>query len=112
MENRLYNLSSLEKISGGNTDFIKKMIQLFKEITPKSVQQLKEAIHNNEPEEAGKIAHSMKPSIDQMEISSLHQTIRELERLKSEPIKPEEVDSLVHKLETTLDTVYKQLDEQ
>lgn len=109
MENKLYSLTSLEKISGGNNDFIKKMITLFMEITPKNVQELKLAVQNKKYEEAGKIAHSMKPSLDQMGITSLHQTIRDLEKLKTEELDHRNIQPLISKLDETLKQVYNQL---
>lgn len=77
---RLYDLSSLNKISRGNTDFIKKMIGMFNEQVPKSVQEMKEALQQKDFTKLRSIAHKIKPAIDNMGITSLHQVIRDIEK--------------------------------
>ncbi len=81
---QLYNLSSLSKISHGNTDFIKKMINLFNEQVPKSVQEMKEALLQKNFTRLGSLAHKIKPAIDNMGITSLHQVIRDIEKNAAE----------------------------
>ena len=77
---KLYDLTSLKKISQGNEGFLKKMISLFAQQVPQSVQEMKEALDKKEFEKVRAIAHKIKPAIDNMGISSLHKTIRDIER--------------------------------
>lgn len=109
MEDKLYDLTSLNKIAGGNSDFINKMIALFTEITPKHISDLKEKIKHNDLEEAGRIAHGMKPSIDQMGIKTLYDTVREIEKCGESNISPDALTGLVTKLDTTINEVCNQL---
>lgn len=81
---KLYNLGNLKKISQGNSEFLKKMIALFSQQAPQSVKEMKEALQKKEFDKVRAIAHKIKPAIDNMGISSLHKTIREIERNAAE----------------------------
>lgn len=109
MEDKLYDLTSLKKIAGGNQDFISKMITLFSEITPKHVEEMKICLIENDFEAIGKIAHGMKPSIDQMGIKSLYQTIRDLEKNGKENTNTNQIPNLITEVENVINTVCQQL---
>jgi CheY-like chemotaxis protein len=79
-EKLLYNLSKLEDIAKGNEAFIQKMIKLFIDQTPISIAEIKEAFTNDDTIKVGKIAHRIKPSIDNLGIEILHQVIRDIEK--------------------------------
>ena len=109
MENKLYNLKSLEKIAGGNTDFIQKMIDLFLKITPVHVEEIKSHFKNKKYKEIGDVAHGMKPSIDQMGIISLYQTIRDLENEGKNNGRAEKIEKLIKEIDEVLSEVCLQL---
>lgn len=81
---KLYDLSSLGRISQGNNAFIKKMVGLFSQQVPQSVQEMKAALGKKEFEKVRSIAHKIKPAIDNMGITSLHKVIREIEKNAAE----------------------------
>ncbi|MFN8250900.1 MAG: PAS domain S-box protein [Ferruginibacter sp.] len=81
---KLYDLSSLSRISQGNNAFIKKMVGLFSQQVPQSVQEMKDALEKKEFEKLRSIAHKIKPAIDNMGISSLHKVIRDIEKNAAE----------------------------
>lgn len=81
---RLYDLSSLNRISQGNTAFLKKMVTLFNEQVPKSVQEMKDALQQKDFTKLRSIAHKIKPAIDNMGIAALHQVIRDIEKNAAE----------------------------
>ncbi len=74
-----YDLSQLINMSKGNDVFVNKMVKIFKSLSKENIVLLKQHIQNNEIEGFKKIAHKIKPSIDQMGIVSLKSTIREIE---------------------------------
>jgi HPt (histidine-containing phosphotransfer) domain-containing protein len=75
----LYDLTKLEAIAKGNKLFVNKMVNLFKEQAPATLLEMEEAFTQDNFEKVGKLAHRLKPSIDNMGISSLKETIRDIE---------------------------------
>jgi HPt (histidine-containing phosphotransfer) domain-containing protein len=51
---------------------------------PDMLDEMNAAAANQQWEEVSKIAHKMKPSIDNLQILSLHDTIRNIEKLGKE----------------------------
>jgi PAS domain S-box-containing protein len=75
----LYNLSKLEKLSHGDVHFIEKMTTMFIELSEKAIIELLDAHGRKDYQQVSKIAHRMRPSIDNMGIDVLKSKIRELE---------------------------------
>jgi CheY-like chemotaxis protein len=75
----LYDLTMVRTISGGDDSFIKKMVQLFVETAPASVQDLEQATQLQQWDKVGKQAHKLKSTIDSMGIASLKEDIRTIE---------------------------------
>lgn len=75
----MYNLESLRDISRGNEVFVQKMIRLFCEQTPLLIKEMKTAWKEKNLTLMGSIAHKIKPSIDNLNIHSLKQVIRDIE---------------------------------
>jgi HPt (histidine-containing phosphotransfer) domain-containing protein len=79
MEETLYSLADLVKISRGNQDFVNRMKRIFVEETQRGLRNIDEALKANDLERVAKVAHRMKPSLGNMKISKLDQPIRRLE---------------------------------
>jgi CheY-like chemotaxis protein/HPt (histidine-containing phosphotransfer) domain-containing protein len=107
--NSLYKLDMLEKISRGNEAFVKKMVELFVQQTPLAVKEIKDAFEVNDFAKVKAVAHKMKPSIDNMEISSLISDIRQIEALALHNKRSEELAILINKLEEVIDRVVADL---
>jgi len=76
---RLYDLSMVQSVSGGDENFIKKMVALFIETVPQNMQDLKNALNEENWDQVGKTAHKLKSTIDSMGIKSIRQEIRTVE---------------------------------
>lgn len=76
---RLYDLSMVQSVSGGDESFIKKMVALFIETVPQNMQDLKNALKEENWDQVGKTAHKLKSTIDSMGIKSIRQEIRTVE---------------------------------
>jgi CheY-like chemotaxis protein/HPt (histidine-containing phosphotransfer) domain-containing protein/anti-sigma regulatory factor (Ser/Thr protein kinase) len=107
-----YDLSKLKKISNGNPDFVLKMISLFKEQIPPSVQQIVSAFENKDYQTVKSIAHRIKPAIDSMGISSLFQEIREIEQLAISEPTSEKLVTLINFLEQRVSMVISDLSKE
>lgn len=105
MENKLFNLDSLKKISNGSEEFIKKMLQLFINHCPNQAQEIKTHYNDGNLIEMSKVAHSLKPTIDQLGIESLKAPIREVEKLGKEENKSIQLQQLVNLIEKHINTV-------
>ena len=79
VNSRLYDLSMVESVSGGDEGFIKKMVALFIETVPQNVLELKRSLQEENWDQVGKTAHKLKSTIDSMGIKSLRQEIRTVE---------------------------------
>jgi HPt (histidine-containing phosphotransfer) domain-containing protein len=101
---RLYDLSMVQSVSGGDEGFIKKMVALFIETVPQNIQELKNALQEENWELVGKTAHKLKSTIDSMGIKSIRQEIRTVEANARQKEGLDEVPSLV----TTIDSVIKE----
>jgi len=76
---RLYDLSMVQSVSGGDENFIKKMVALFIETVPQNMLDLKNALQEENWDQVGKTAHKLKSTIDSMGIKSIRQEIRAVE---------------------------------
>jgi len=95
----LYDLSKLKEISRGNSEFVDKMINLFIEQVPAAVAEIQSAWLNNDFGQVKKVAHRIKPSIDNMGIHSLRDEIRRIEILALENKYSDELRELILQLE-------------
>jgi CheY-like chemotaxis protein len=105
----LYDLTKIQNIAKGNAVFVNKLIALFIENTPVSVLDMKMAYANNDFEKVKKIAHRIKPSIDNLEILSIKNEVREIE-LNAESYKTsEQLGNLILKVEQVMNEVVASL---
>ena len=101
---RLYDLSMVQSVSGGDQGFIKKMVALFIETVPQNVEDLKQAMNAENWDMVGKTAHKLKSTIDSMGIKSIRQEIRTVEANARQKESLEEIPSLV----TNIDSVIRE----
>jgi CheY-like chemotaxis protein/nitrogen-specific signal transduction histidine kinase len=101
---RLYDLTMVQSVSGGDEGFIRKMVALFIETVPQNMQDLKNALQAENWEQVGKTAHKLKSTIDSMGIKSIRQEIRTVESNAKQMESLAEIPSLV----TMIDNVIKE----
>jgi len=77
---RLFNTESLEILSRGDHHFVLKMLSIFKKSSIENITKMQTYIESNDWISMKKLAHTMKPSIDQLEIVQLKEVIRWLEQ--------------------------------
>ncbi len=109
MEEKLYNLEQIELMSGGNTEFVEKMVHLFIDLTPELMNRIKTGLIEGNYEEIKSASHKMKPSIDMMGIVSLKNEIRNIERMAMEHADIMTMKNAVTFLSETLSKVLEQL---
>jgi len=81
VDEKLIDLTQLKLISRGNQQFITKMLTLFVSMVPKSSAHLNNFLDEADWTKLSDLAHSLKPTIDTLNIVSLKGPIRKLEKL-------------------------------
>lgn len=95
---KLYDLTMVQGIAGGDEEFVKKMLRLFLETMPQSLQHLqKETVQQNWAG-VSKLAHKLKSTIDSMNIRSLKDTVREIEQYGKKGEQTAEIPALVNEV--------------
>jgi PAS domain S-box-containing protein len=95
---KLYDLSMVHAVSGGDENFIRKMVILFIDTVPPALDELKKAAEQMQWDRAGKLAHKLKSTIDSMGIGSLKETIRTIESNGKQSRDTESILPLVYNL--------------
>lgn len=109
---RLYDLTMVQSVSGGDEAFIKKMVALFIETVPQNVEELSKATLAENWEQVGKTAHKLKSTIDSMGIKSIRQEIRTVEANAKQKQSLSEIPLLVERIATVVDQCIGQLREE
>jgi PAS domain S-box-containing protein len=106
---RLYDLSMVQSVSGGDEGFIRKMVALFIDTVPQNVQDLKNALEAENWEQVGKTAHKLKSTIDSMGIKSIRQEIRTVEANARQKEGLGEIPALVSNIDSVIKECIGQL---
>ena len=106
---KLYDLSIVQSVSGGDKAFIRKMILLFIETVPQNLAELSTALRTENWEQVGKMAHKLKSTVDSMGIKSIHGDIREVETNAKLQKDLHEIPFKVEKIVSVIDLCIEQL---
>ncbi len=76
----LWDLEKLRELCRGNEEFLQKMLRLFLAQTPLRIKDMQNAFAAKNWKDVSDTAHKMKPSLDNMGINALRETVRNLEK--------------------------------
>lgn len=79
-----HSLAKLKEISRGNEEFVAKMVSIFIEQANISMAEIKQAEKTKDYNKIRKLAHKIKPSLDNLSIHALKENVRKLEKIESE----------------------------
>ncbi|AXY76380.1 response regulator [Paraflavitalea soli] len=99
---KLYNLSLVYGIAGGDESFVKRMLQLFLDTMPLTLQEMQKETTLQNWAQVGKLAHKLKSTIDSMGISTLKDTIRQIEQNGKKGEGTEQLPAQVNLVESIL----------
>jgi len=108
-EEKLYNLIQLNELSGGNDDFVNKMVQMFIDLAPETLDNINIGLAEGDLDRVGAAAHKIKPSLDMMGIVVLKAKIRALEGNAKNRTNVDDIPNLVEDVSNTLKAVIAQL---
>lgn len=108
-DEKLYDLKMVEAISGGDNEFVTKMIRLFLETMPVSLRDIEDAADNERWDDLSKLAHKLKSTIDSMSIITLKQLVRTLENNSKNRTDVDELPSQVGELVRVMRVAMRQV---
>lgn len=109
---KLYDLSLIESISGGDNDFVRKMIDLFIETVPPNVVDLNVFYEQQNWDMVSKMAHKLKSTLDSMGIDSIRQEVRTIEQSAKTRQGVDLLAVMIGKVTSTVDACVKQLEKE
>lgn len=112
MEERLYDLSLIEEMAGGDQDFMKELAETFVSSVPPVVEAMVEAYRAKRWHDMGQEAHSLKSNIETLQIKSISAEIRAIESNGKHAIHLDELAPLIAKVETVLLAAMDQIKQQ
>lgn len=104
-----YDLSKIKEISNGDKEFVNRMIELFVNIIPPSLQKMKIAFQDKDFKTLNAIAHRIKPSINDLGVTQISHEIKQVEFLSLENPKSVLLPKFLVKIENVLNQVITQL---
>jgi CheY-like chemotaxis protein len=106
---KLYDLTMVQTIAGGDINFIKRMVQIFLDTMPPSIDQLKNELQQQNWDALSKLAHKMKSTIDSMGIARLKDVIRTIEANGKQKNDLDKLPALVSQVDEVLKQCIQQL---
>ncbi|MFK7758077.1 MAG: PAS domain S-box protein [Flavobacteriales bacterium] len=110
VSNESYSLDKLKAISRGDQAFLTKMLSIFIEQAEKTITEIQLAQSTGSLERIRKLAHKIKPSLDNLAITQLKETVRKLEKIGTE-VDPEELSTLSQVFSDELSKIVSELKE-
>ncbi|MBX2930313.1 MAG: response regulator [Chitinophagaceae bacterium] len=109
---KLYDLALIADLAQGNEDFIKNLSQIFIDTIPATSKELLHEVENKNWEQAGKIAHKLKSTIDTMRIAEIKEDVRVIEANGKTATNVLMMPILAQKIDRVINTVAMQLKEE
>lgn len=106
---KVYSLTMIYGIAGGDEGFVKRMMQLFLDTIPLSLQEMQHQVALQNWAQVGKLAHKMKSTIDSMGISQLKNIIREIEHNSKRGEHIGQLSAQVNLVEAVMNTCVEQV---
>jgi HPt (histidine-containing phosphotransfer) domain-containing protein len=111
MPNQLYNFDLLIANSGGDIEFIEKMIQLFIEKTPFQVHRINQGLLTKNHDEIKAASHKLLSSVEILKAESLISLLREIEKLAIEKEDFKKISTKTKQLEKNINVLIKELEQ-
>ena len=108
----LYNLSQIIALSHGNSQFVKRLLELFCTSMPESLTELANALALKDAAKISSVAHKMKPVLSNMGVTSLDSAIQELERIDRVSTDWSSVRTLIETITQTVNQVIDELENE
>ncbi|HXL57642.1 MAG TPA: hypothetical protein VN958_15380 [Chitinophagaceae bacterium] len=108
---RLYNLERLYEIDNGNDEFIREIINVFLRNIPLNARDLVKAANEKKWDNVYFLAHKMKANIELLNIKSIREEIRLVERNAKAKIHLDQIVDKAKLIHTTIQQCAKEMKE-
>lgn len=99
---KLYDLTLVSGIAGGDEQFIVRMLQLFLDTMPLTLKELQRETEQRHWQQVSKLAHKLKSTVDSMGIVTLKQMIRQIEQQGKKEEHTEQIPGVVEQVVTVM----------
>ncbi len=106
---KLYDLTTIIDISGGDEEFVQTMVELFIDTVPSNLKELNVALQNKNWDFVSKAAHKLKSTLDSMGIHSIGQDIRLVEQTAKTKESLENIPAMVSRINDVVGKCIDQL---
>jgi HPt (histidine-containing phosphotransfer) domain-containing protein len=103
------DMTFLESFTGGNKEKVNKYINIFLQIYPKNLEEMKNHLSNGDYDRLRAVAHSLKPQITYMGIKGGAELIQKIEKNAGERIEVEQLPTVVNDFQTVCDKAVEEL---
>ena len=104
-EEPLYSLSKLEKVCHKDPVFIRKMTDLLIDQLPIAVQDIRSSFEKKDYNTMKAVAHRIKPTLDNLCVSILFDTIREIESFPDHPYSAQKLYKNIRLVEIAVERI-------
>ena len=94
-EQALFDLSKIKLLSRNNNEFIKKMIDMFCQQVPCSINEITQSYSRKDLKKVKEESHKIKPSLETMGVKQLSRDVREIEALAGEGLDSTALSDLI-----------------
>ncbi|WP_417941199.1 PAS domain S-box protein [Flavobacterium sp. RS13.1] len=112
IDEKLYDLKTLESISRGNSEFTLKMISIFIGQIEEFIPNAQSALSSGDFLVLSQMIHKIRPSVEAMGILSIVEEIKILEKISKEASDQKMISDLFYQIKNTLMIVVEQLQEE
>ena len=106
---KLYDLCMIEMLCHGNKEQVNKMVRVFIDQVPKSVEEIKTAYSKRDYEVIKKVAHRIKPVLRYYAIIKVEKDMLLIEQWAKEETATKELELKIRNLDTVIIKVVEQL---
>lgn len=107
----LYDLKQLEELAAGNRDFLSALAKIYLDTIPQASAELVEATKAGEWDTASKLAHKLKSTVDNLNMTTIQQDVRSIEWDAKNKANTEVLKSLALKVDSVINKVAEHLKE-
>ncbi len=107
--NKLFDLTNLDEMLGGDRQAMLQMVKIFLQATPESLTELNNCFDKDDLDGVSKLAHKLKSSIDIFSIEEIKNDIRRMENLARENINTDEIPGLMNNINSILNEAIEQV---
>ncbi len=107
--NKLFDLTNLDEMLGGDRQAMLQMVKIFLQATPESLTELNNCFDKDDLDGVSKLAHKLKSSIDIFSIEEIKNDIRRMENLARENVNTDDIPALMENINNILNEAIEQV---